>query len=265
MAALGYSTSGQALWDLGFGHKLNSQTMITGWALANITSETAAVIANVLVANSPQVILAFLYFALNSLCTSMFLSYEWSRSGVERRTLRVSLPKGEQRKSYFLSFPFRYAVPLIAMSGLLHYLVSQSIFLAVISQWDEIGNLKLATAVVTCGYSPAAMIAVMLCGAVIVVGVTTFSLRRLDVCIPMSSSCSAAIAAACHRSQSDYEDASGKPLQWGVSGSDLDSGIGHCCFSALPVGKPDYGIDYAGSLVSLELVEDHAKLDTLEH
>ena len=65
MAALGYSTSGQALWDLGFGHKLNPQTMITGWALANITSQTAAVIANVLVANSPQVILAFLYFVLD--------------------------------------------------------------------------------------------------------------------------------------------------------------------------------------------------------
>ena len=246
MSSQNFSVSGTAIWDLGFG-QINSETMISGWALENIASQDGAIIANVLVANSPQAILSFLYFVLNSLCTSMFLAYEWSRFGVERRTLRTSEPKGEQRKTYFLQLPFRFAIPLICMSGFLHYLVSQSIFLAVVSQWDEVGQLQNAVAVATCGYSPLAMIFVMLCGAAIVTGLAILSWRRLDMGIPIVSSCSAAIAAACHKPPGDYENASEKAVKWGVvEEAGVQGEFGHCSFTSLPVSKPEYGVAYAG-------------------
>jgi hypothetical protein len=72
----------------------------------------------------------------------MFLADEWSHFAKERKPLRVSSPTG---LTYFLQLPYRIALPLLVMSGLLHWLVSQSIFLAVVSEYDEIGNEKNRT------------------------------------------------------------------------------------------------------------------------
>ena len=46
-------------------------------------------IADVLVANSPQLILSFLYFSYNSLWTCMLLTAEWAESAKTRKPLRV--------------------------------------------------------------------------------------------------------------------------------------------------------------------------------
>lgn len=219
--------------------------MIVGWALDKISSEGTAVIANVLIANLPQAILSFLYLVLNGLCTSMFLANEWSQFASQRKTLRVSQPQGDQRKSYFLQLPYRIAVPLIVMSGLLHWLVSQSIFIAVIAQYDEEGNLKNRAAVTTCGFSPVAMIVTMVAGGVIISGLVLVSLRRLDGGIPLVGSCSAAISAACHRASWEDDAISTKGLQWGaVSDTGLANDVGHCCFSSGSVSKPEPGKAY---------------------
>jgi hypothetical protein len=93
-----------------------------------------SVIGNVLVANSPQVLLSAVYFSYNSLFTCMLLGWEWASYAHQRKGLRVSAAprRGAQRSSYFLSLPYRFALPLMAVSGLLHWLVSQSLFIAVI-------------------------------------------------------------------------------------------------------------------------------------
>ena len=193
-----------ALADLGLGHP-NSQTMINGWAISTLKNKGAGVVLSVLVANSPQLILSLLYFSINSLCTSMTLAYEWSQFSVtscEKRghakTLRTSLPTGQQRSSYFLQLPFRFAIPLITVSAILHWLVSQSIFLAVVTIYDEFGNLKQNFAVSTCGFSPIAMIYVVVVGVVLGIGTLVLGWMRLDSGMTVVGSCSAAISAASH-------------------------------------------------------------------
>lgn len=163
-----------------------------------------AVVSSVLVANSPQLILSILYFAVNSLLTSMVSAQEWSRFSVRRserhkpRALRTSNPIGDQRRTYFLQLPFRFAVPLIILSALLHWLISQSIFLAVISRYDSDGSLGNVFQIATCGFSPIGIIFLLIVGGCILLCLIGLSFISLDSSMPLVGSCSAAISAACH-------------------------------------------------------------------
>ncbi|KAF2808778.1 uncharacterized protein BDZ99DRAFT_39707 [Mytilinidion resinicola] len=80
------------------------------------------------------------YFALNRLCTSISFITEWNSHATTRKGLRVTNPAGAQRPAYFLQVPYRWAIPLTTMSGVLHWLLSQS-FLR-IDLRDAQGNLK---------------------------------------------------------------------------------------------------------------------------
>ena len=117
----------QIRWDRGLG-KINSVSLITIY-FRNITQA-------VLLANLPQTILSFLYLTYNSLFTCMLSGHEWSLFGHHHRTLRVTSPRPGQRSTYWLQIPYTYAIPLMTLSGLLHWLTSQSIFLAVIEISD---------------------------------------------------------------------------------------------------------------------------------
>ncbi|KIK55861.1 hypothetical protein GYMLUDRAFT_133161, partial [Collybiopsis luxurians FD-317 M1] len=105
----------------------HAQIIIRNWAIP--TQGYGGLIASVLVANSPQLILSMIYIVFNSLCTNLFLALEWSSYANSRKPLRVSSPRGEQRSTYFLQIPHRFGLPLMAYSTVLHWLVSQSIFL----------------------------------------------------------------------------------------------------------------------------------------
>ena len=112
---------------LGIG-TITPQTMIRYKSFP--TAGATSLIANVLIANVGQLVLSVLYFGYNALFTCMAQAIEWSDFAFRRKGLRVSSsPKGYRRSTYFLQLPYRYAVPLIALSGVLHWLVSQSIFL----------------------------------------------------------------------------------------------------------------------------------------
>ncbi|VUC26786.1 unnamed protein product [Clonostachys rosea] len=116
---------GQSLWDLGVGG-VNPYTLI-GWDIPR-TGEVS-VIASVLITNLPQLLISLLYLILNSSITSMAAAIEWSKyAHGAHRPLRVSFPKGGQRSTYFLQLPYRYGVPMLSLSVLIHWLVSQSLF-----------------------------------------------------------------------------------------------------------------------------------------
>lgn len=244
--------SASSLAALGFGHP-NSQTMISGWAISSMSNKAAAIVFSVLVANSPQLVLSFLYFAINGLCTSMSLANEWSQLSVSSalnsragaKTLRCSNPEGQQRSTYFLQLPFRFAVPLISVAAILHWLISQSIFLAVVTVYDELGNLQENFAVATCGFSPLAMILVIVSGAFLGLGILGISRLNLNNGMRIVGSCSAAISAACHpeaidtRQAEDGWDTVKGPVVWGEIAEAVtfkpsleDDSIGHCCFAA---------------------------------
>ena len=246
--AIGSIQGGKSFNDLkslGFG-QVSGQTLITGWSIENIENENNRLTANILIANLPQTILSFLYLTLNGLLTSMFLAVEWSGFAHERKGLRVSIPRGSQRKTYFLQLPYKIALPLLVMSGLLHWLVSQSIFLAVVAEYDEAGNLVNPIAVATCGFSPIAMVCVLVAGGCIVIFATTLGAKKFKPGMPLVGSCSAAIAAACHPPVWETEAAL-KPVQWGaLPDLTFEDGTGHCCFSSEEVVLPVTGQKYAG-------------------
>ncbi|KAH3940622.1 hypothetical protein HBH70_025720 [Parastagonospora nodorum] len=74
------------------------------------------------IANSPQILLSFMYFAYNSLFTAMLMGYEWVSYAHKRKGLRTSRkPLGGRRSTYFLQLPYRFGVPLIFVSGTLHW------------------------------------------------------------------------------------------------------------------------------------------------
>lgn len=123
-------------------------------SFANSSFDPRSILLNAWLANTPQVILSAAYFLVNRICTSLCLAREWNRLAVVRKPLRVTNPRGDQRSTYFLSLPYRWAIPLTVVSGLLHWLLSQSVFLARLEIRDINRNLIPSQSRCACGYSP---------------------------------------------------------------------------------------------------------------
>lgn len=81
--------------------------------------------------NMPQLLLSMFYFDYNSLFTRLCAEKEWSSYGRDYRPLRVTQPRGQQLSAYRLQLPYRYSVPLISISILLHWLVSNALYVFV--------------------------------------------------------------------------------------------------------------------------------------
>lgn len=209
-------------------------------------SESFAILSLILLGNVPQVMLSFCYVMYNGLYTCMLQGQEWSDYGHQRKTLRVTLPVGKQRSTYYLTLPYTYAVPLLILSGLLHWLVSQSIFLVHITMYAADGTEHVNGSIMTLGYSCIAIFFVIIVGSTLLVAGVAMGFRRYEAGMPLASSCSAAISAACHPPVDDV-DAAVLPLMWGVVEEDMD-GVGHCSFTSREVVPPVKGRLYAGSV-----------------
>ena len=223
-----------SLLSLGLG-TVSVQTIIF-WSLPN--SGTVGLLSNVLIANLPQLILSIAYFTYNALFTSMLAGLEWSQMAWQKKSLRVSQnPQGEQRSSYFLQLPYRYAIPLMGFSAVMHWLVSQSIFLIAVERYDPQGNpmmnkwdLEIEGEHYTCGWSPLAILLVMCGGVFMIAGAIGMGWRKHQPGMPLRGTNSAVIAAACYVAGGE-ENIERKKLKWGVVGT------GHCAFSS---GEPDF-------------------------
>jgi hypothetical protein len=191
-----------ALYSRGLGRVL-IETALSGWDISYMGVQNA-VVSSVLVANSPQLALSFLYFAVNTVLTSMSSAKEWSHFSVKHaekqqpKPLRTSNPIGQQRGTHFLQLPLRFAIPVGVVLTIIHWLISQSIFLVVVSRYNANGSLENAFQLATCGYSPIGMIFVIICGIVMLLCLLGISMIKLDGSIPIVSGCSAAISAVCH-------------------------------------------------------------------
>lgn len=247
----GLSIDMSSLWKMGFG-AVNTRALVrlnhTIWAPENSTLNF------VLLANLPQLVLSLLYFTVNGLLTTMCISDEWLGFGVQRTGLRVSFPvKGSaQRSSYFLSLPYKYAIPMLIGAGLLHWLISQSIFLVKIDVFDAWGVHQRAKDITTAGYSGIALIFVLILGAVMLAALVAVGFQKLptESGMPNAGSCSVVISAACHAPVEEIDDIALKPLMWGAV---PDRGMlehhgglaGHCCLSSQQVTKPKAGKSYS--------------------
>ena len=235
------------LWSLGFGN-INSETLITITHNQDL-SGAGGVILIVLIGNSPQIILSFLYFSYNGIFTCMLLAKEWRTYGSKSNFLRVTTPTGRQRSTYRLQLPYRYGIPLLIGSGTLHWLVSQSIFLARVDYITNKPFQYTGLGLSTCGYSPMAIIFVIIFGFIVMLVGIANGFREVKGGMPLAGSCSAAISAACHPPKADVH-ASLKRVKWGVvaerNPNDPDSSVGHCSFTSFEVETPIVGRRYAG-------------------
>ncbi|KAF9885044.1 hypothetical protein FE257_000775 [Aspergillus nanangensis] len=230
-------------WNLGFG-VVNPQTFITGYTWPS------DLITNTIIANTPQVVFSILYLTVNSVWTSMTLAAEWNSYSVHRKGLRVSShPQGHQRTTYFLSLPYRYAFPLIACSAILHWLISQSLYLVSVEGYDEEGHRYTEYDLVTCAYSPVGIICSLCVAGSMLVLLSGAGFQSFKTGMPVAGSCSLAIAAACHSHALQREDLDSlgpeyNPLQWGVEQDVPVMMPSHCTFSKGEVETPQRGFRY---------------------
>lgn len=261
-------TSISSLWSLGFG-TVNEQALLQMSFAGSSDTVYSSLIPTILIANLPQLILTFLYFTYNALFTCMLMAHEWNGYAYERKSLRVTTTQGQQRSTYWLQLPYRFAVPLMIMSGLLHWLTSQSLFLARITVFDEDGNPDDSESVSTCGYSPIAIVFLLIASGVTILSMIIISFCKYRPGIPLARSCSAAISAACHRPETD-KHASLAPVMWGVAShefnEDIRKTLGHCSFTSFKVEPPVKGELYGsreskwhddGAASSLTVREDN--------
>ncbi|EJT68583.1 hypothetical protein GGTG_13843 [Gaeumannomyces tritici R3-111a-1] len=209
---------------------------------------------NVLLANLPQALLSFTYVSYNSLLTQACVATEWDRFAQTTKGIRVSTHRaGAQRAAYFLQLPFRYAVPLIVGTGVLHWLVSQTIFLVFV-EFVTNHEVKPKKTQISCAWSPFGVVLITLVGTLMLMALVWVASRRLRSPMPIAGSCSVAISAACHPLAYE-EGAWEKPLCWGMQrgnsqdetievqvigggdgiNSQREQVLGHCSFSSREV------------------------------
>lgn len=232
-----------------------------------------ALLVDVIVANSFQVALSTTYFLYNSLYTAQCGALEWvSYIQGKRKSLRVTWPRDQQRSTYYLQLPYRYGIPLTALLVLMHFLISQSIFLARLQYYDWQGQLIDDASFSDVGFSPRATFTTCLVGAVMILAQVVHACRPLDNRMPIHGNSSAVMSAMCHPRPPDEDDSklrkfssiraeteniSCKQITWGVTkhpihpagmdvtGSDpTRDGAGHCGFSADMVELPEMGNKY---------------------
>src|SRR5699024_2205998 len=124
------------------------------------------VLGLMLLVNTPQLVFSTLYLLCNSLFSCMLSAAEYNDFATQRKPLRVSWPKGLQRSTYYLSLPYRYSVPLITVSIIMHWLLSRCIFLVKVNALDVHGQKlhavdELSTeyaSVTACSYSHLAIL-----------------------------------------------------------------------------------------------------------
>jgi hypothetical protein len=194
----------------------------------------------IMIANAIQPVVSSIYFAYNSFFTNLFVALEFSAFGAVRKGLRVSeVPEGAQRSTYFLQLPYRVGIPLMVMSFLVHWLVSRSIFLVNIDSYDYSGpddTVRFTGSQFSCGYSPLAIILVIVLSFFIFAFLLWFSAKRFGSHMPIAATCSAAISATCHppKIMADPDSAAHYEVMWGDTGD--QDGLGHASFSRHYVG-----------------------------
>ena len=226
LSDLGQDNSIAGIRALGFG-QLNTNSLVK--------VDLGSFIPNVIVANLPQLILSFLFVTYNAVYTCQLVGREWDQFGLKRAPLRVSINRPGQRRTFYLGLPYRYAAVLVAISIILHWLMSQSLFLADLQALDAYPEDSSAGSEYKVGYSVIAIFAGLIASSVTIVIGIGFGLRRYSGSIPLVGSCSAAISAACHPGPNEPPDMVDRPLKWGVVDTkivDGDMTISHCAFTA---------------------------------
>lgn len=212
--------------------------------IASGSFDSKTILLNAWLANTPQILLSFSYFAINRLCTSMCFAREWNSYGTTHKGLRTTNPRGQQRSTYFLQLPYRWSIPLTVTSGFLHWLLSQSLFLVRLEIRDLNGQIIASESRCNCGYSPISVLTFCLVFMILLLTVLGLLLRQLTLNIPAPAHCSLAISAACAAPVDDVSPQL-KPVGWGVVRCRFGGNVAHCSFTSEEVTAPVEGQWYS--------------------
>ncbi len=98
-----------------------------------------------ILANTPQLILSLCYLVYNGLFTRIRAEIEWASYSTRHAPLRVTHSKGEQKSTYRLQLPYRWSVPLLIVSILLHWLFSNCFYVTLYEGKSWIPDLSHRT------------------------------------------------------------------------------------------------------------------------
>ena len=195
------------LWHQGFG-SINTKAVLQ-------PTQDRPLIANVLLANAPQIAISFVYVFYNSILTCMVGEAEHARFAKVRKPLRVSKPRGAQRSTFWLQLPYRYSLPLMLSMAFLHWLIARSIFLVKIRVYD-LNHVELpADSVNACGYSTMALIFAVGLGGIMIIALLGNGFRKLDLGMPIAGCCSLVLSASAQAGALE-RDVALQPLMYGV-------------------------------------------------
>ncbi|KAF2846144.1 hypothetical protein T440DRAFT_542799 [Plenodomus tracheiphilus IPT5] len=197
-----------------------------GTSSQSTMSTNNSILFNAWIVNLPQVILSFCYLGLNNICTFLASVEVWNNLALSRKGLRVTKPMAEQRSTYFLQLPFRWSVPLIVTSGVLHWLLSQTFFQMRVDVFERDSDTRNADkSKSVAGYSSLSLLVFFIVALALVVAVGWVAQQYVQQRLPMAASCSLDISAACHPPQGET-DTHLKKVKWGLVGQQGQGGDG---------------------------------------
>ena len=88
-----------------------------------------------------------------------------------------------QRSTYRLTLPYSRGIPLLVVFGVLHWLVSQSLFLARLDVYDR--DDDIVTSVSSCRYTLIATIISLILVAICIITILAISLENVNLVRPM--------------------------------------------------------------------------------
>jgi hypothetical protein len=268
--------NGQSLFSSPLGTPSGSPPRALYLLPANIPPPASAVLVTLL----PQLLLALLYLAANSLLSQYWLSHESSLFAPlnAHRPLRVSCPDpyGLQRTSARLTLPRWVSGLLGVMFAGMAFGLSQGVFGLAVEKVDvgvRLANLAgdpgevvdsqphLITTIVTLSFNSIGLLILVCLLGLLLALVIALGLRRapragLGPGNPMAlvgGSCSAVISSRCHPLMTyGARDPflAGRRIAWGVvsdgvHGPGVTPGYGHCGFTAGAAGMVEAGRNYA--------------------
>lgn len=208
---------------------------MNGFLAFNNAMSNKARVLHVMTANSFQVLVSSLYLFYNNILTHQLIAAELLNFLREKKTLRVSFPQHSlQRSSYFLSLPWRYALPLMLAFITLHWLVSQSVFTVQTTAYGpgQDGAPIPSTNASRLGYSPLGILLTTILGAVLILALAANSCRRyksvVPARLPRMATDSNTIRALCCSANEDRE-AHLYPVQLGIVVRGLEGEIPDGC------------------------------------
>jgi len=226
----------------------------------------SGLIIDIIMANTVQLAVSATYFLYNSLYTAQYAALEWTTfiTGA-RKALRVTYPRGQQRSTFYLQLPYYYSVPLLVAAIVMHFLASETVFLARLQYYDSNGAPRNDLGWMNVGLSLSGLLSSCCVGtALILIQIFHAWLPLIDNRIPIHGNSSVVISAMCHPpteherehhsiDNNELGKLATRPLMWGVTrqpelrsdGNETLLLPGHCGFTADVVELPIIGSSYS--------------------